>query len=69
VAAIDTANHEVVAHWPLAPGEEPSGIALDAAHHRLFPTCHNKMMTMLDTQSGKSSARTDWHGRGWSGFR
>jgi YVTN family beta-propeller protein len=53
VVAIDTVKHEVVAHWPLAPGEEPSGIALDAAHHRLFSTCHNKMMTMLDAQSGK----------------
>src|SRR3984893_1577836 len=53
VVAIDTVKHEVVAHWPLAPGEEPSGIALDAAHHRLFSTCHNKIMTMLDTQSGK----------------
>jgi YVTN family beta-propeller protein len=53
VVAIDTAKHEVGARWPLAPGEEPSGIALDAAHHRLFSTCHNKMMTMLDTQSGK----------------
>src|SRR6266403_3881440 len=53
VVVIDTAKHEVVAHWPLAPGEEPTGIALDAAHHRLFATCHNKMMTMLDTQSGK----------------
>jgi YVTN family beta-propeller protein len=53
VVAIDTAKHEVVAHWPLAPGEEPSGIALDAAHHRVFSTCHNKIMTMLDTQSGK----------------
>jgi YVTN family beta-propeller protein len=53
VAAIDTAKHKVVAHWPLAPGEEPSGIALDAAHHRLFATCHNKMMEMVDTESGK----------------
>ena len=53
VVAIDTTKHEVVAHWPLAPGEEPSGIAFDAGHHRLFSTCHNKMMTMLDTQSGK----------------
>src|SRR6478752_5526630 len=53
VVAIDTAKHEVVAHWPLAPGEEPSGIALDAAHHRVFSTCHNKMITMIDTQSGK----------------
>lgn len=51
--AIDTATHEVVAHWPLAPGEEPSGIALDAAHHRLFSTCHNKLLTMLDTETGK----------------
>ena len=53
VVAIDTAKHEVVAHWPLAPGEEPTGIALDAAHHRLFSTCNNKMMTMLDIESGK----------------
>ena len=53
VVAIDAAKHEVVAHWPLAPGEGPSGIALDAAHHRLFSTCDNKLMTMLDTESGK----------------
>ena len=53
VAVIDTSRHEVVARWPLAPGEEPTGIALDAAHHRLFATCHNKMMAMLDTESGE----------------
>jgi YVTN family beta-propeller protein len=53
VAVIDTDKHEVVAHWPLAPGEGPSGIALDAQHHRLFSGCHNKMMTMLDTETGK----------------
>ena len=53
VAVIDTRKHEVVARWPLAPGEEPSGIALDARHHRLFSTCHNKLMMMLDTDTGK----------------
>ena len=53
VAVIDTGKHEVVAHWPLAPGEGPSGIALDAGHHRLFSGCHNKLMTMLDTETGK----------------
>ncbi|MEY2479348.1 MAG: hypothetical protein QOI04_275 [Verrucomicrobiota bacterium] len=53
VAVIDTAKHEVIARWPIAPGEEPSGIALDATHHRLFAGCHNKMMVMLDTESGK----------------
>jgi YVTN family beta-propeller protein len=53
VAVIDAAKHEVIAHWSLAPGEGPSGIALDATHHRLFSGCHNKMMVMLDTESGK----------------
>src|SRR2546430_11005911 len=53
VAVIDATKHEVVARWSLAPGEEPSGIALDAAHHRLFAGCHNKMMVMLDTETGK----------------
>jgi Uncharacterized conserved protein len=53
VAVIDSAKHEVVAHWPLAPGEEPTGIALDPTHHRLFAACHNKMLVMLDTESGK----------------
>jgi len=53
VAVIDADKHEVVAHWSLAPGEEPSGIALDVTHHRLFSGCHNKMMVMLDTESGK----------------
>jgi YVTN family beta-propeller protein len=53
VAVIDANKHEVVAHWSLAPGEGPSGIALDARHHRLFSGCHNKLMTMLDTETGK----------------
>src|SRR5438874_1468051 len=30
-----------------------TGESLDAAHHRLFATCHNKMMVMLDTETGK----------------
>jgi DNA-binding beta-propeller fold protein YncE len=53
VAVIDADKHEVVARWSLSPGEGPSGIALDATHHRLFSGCHNKMMVMLDTESGK----------------
>jgi YVTN family beta-propeller protein len=53
VVAIDTAKHEVIARWPLAPGQEPTGIALDAAHHRLFAACNNKMMVMLNTDTGK----------------
>lgn len=53
VVVIDAGTHSVSARWPLAPGQEPTGIALDPIHRRLFVTCHNKMMAMLDTASGK----------------
>jgi len=53
VAVIDTAKHQVVARWPLAPGTEPTGMAFDRAHHRLFVGCSDKLMTMLDTETGK----------------
>jgi YVTN family beta-propeller protein len=56
VVAIDTGKHEVIARWPLAPGEEPTGIAFDDTHHRLFATCHNKLLVMLDTETGKVAA-------------
>lgn len=53
VAVIDTGRHEVVASWPIAPGEEASGLAIDLAHHRLFVGCSNKLMVMMDSSSGQ----------------
>ena len=53
VAVIDTATHKVLETWPIAPGESASGMALDAAHHRLFLGCDNKMMVMMDNTTGK----------------
>ncbi len=53
VAVIDTKTHSVIASWPLAPGEEPTGMAFDEAHHRLFIGCHNKLMAVLDSDTGK----------------
>ena len=53
VAVIDTQRHEVVNRWPLAPGEEASGMAFDEAHHRLFLGCGNKLMVMMDSTTGK----------------
>ena len=49
-------EHLTVKHkWPMAGCEEPSGLAIDAKHHRTFSTC-NKMMSIMDTQSGKQVA-------------
>jgi DNA-binding beta-propeller fold protein YncE len=53
VAAIDTTSRKVVEHWPIAPGESASGMAIDLPHHRLFLGCHNRLMVMMDTTNGK----------------
>ncbi len=53
IVAIDTKQMKVLAHWPIAPCEEPSGLALDAAHRRLFSVCGNKLMAVVDADTGK----------------
>jgi DNA-binding beta-propeller fold protein YncE len=50
---IDSAKPAVVQHWPLAPCEEPSAMAMDTANNRLFIGCHNKMMAIVDPSAGK----------------
>jgi DNA-binding beta-propeller fold protein YncE len=53
VARIDPARHLVTDEWKLAPGEEPTGLAIDPAHHRLFAGCGNHLLVVLDTQTGQ----------------
>ena len=53
IVVIDTKTHKVTATWPVAPGEEPSGMAIDPEHHRLFIGCGNKQMLMIDSSTGK----------------
>jgi DNA-binding beta-propeller fold protein YncE len=50
---IDAAAMKVTARWPLAPCEEPSGLALDKSGKRLFAVCSNKLMAVVDAASGK----------------
>jgi len=53
VVAIDSKSMAVVNSWPVAPCEGPSGMGIDAKHHRLFIGCHNRMMAVVDAASGK----------------
>jgi YVTN family beta-propeller protein len=53
IVAIDTTTHVVTNTWPIAPGEEASGMAIDTIHQRLFIGCHNKVMEMIDSENGK----------------
>ena len=53
LVAIDADKMEVKAKWPLAPCEEPSGLSIDRKNRRLFAGCGNKMMAVVDADSGK----------------
>jgi DNA-binding beta-propeller fold protein YncE len=50
---IDAKKMTVLERWPLTPGEEPSALTIDANTHRLFVGCHNKMMVVVDAETGK----------------
>jgi hypothetical protein len=51
--AIDSKKLAVVGRWPLAPCEEPSGLAIDVEHRRLFAGCANQLMAVVDADTGK----------------
>jgi DNA-binding beta-propeller fold protein YncE len=53
LAAIDPKKVAVLSTWLLAGCDEPSGLAIDAAHGRLFPVCGSKVMVVVDAASGK----------------
>ncbi|MDB6166456.1 MAG: hypothetical protein JWQ83_1596 [Lacunisphaera sp.] len=59
VIAIDTQTHGIVNHWPIAPGEEASGLAIDLAHHRLVIGCSNAKMVFMDSATGKVVGSVD----------
>ncbi len=56
LVAIDPQAAKVVATWSLGDCEEPSGLALDNAHRRLFSVCQNGKMMVTDADSGKHVA-------------
>lgn len=53
IARIDTRKLLVEQMMKLAPCEEPSGMAMDRDTRRLFVGCGNKLMAVVDADSGK----------------
>ncbi|MEK6371681.1 MAG: YncE family protein [Acidobacteriota bacterium] len=51
IAIIDAKKLVVEKRAPLAPCEEPSGLAIDRKHHRLFSVCGNETMAVTDAQT------------------
>lgn len=57
LVVIDTASLRVTDTWSLAGCEGPTGLALDAAHKRLFSACDNGVMVVTDATDGRQVAR------------
>ncbi len=54
---IDAARMQVLRTWPLTGCTEPTGLAMDAAHARLFSACQNRVMVVTDARNGRQVAR------------
>jgi len=52
IVAIDAKEMKILSRWPIKPGEEPSGLAIDVKNNRLFSVCSNKLMVILDADKG-----------------
>jgi len=53
IVKLDARSLGVKGHWSIAPVEEPSGLAIDRVHHRLFSVGGNRKMAIVDTGAGK----------------
>lgn len=52
LSVINALTMKVEQTWSIAPGEEPSGLALDKKNNRLFSVCSNKLMVVSDVNTG-----------------
>jgi len=54
VAVVDIKARKVLAHWPVAPGGSPVGMAIDTEKHRLFVGCRKpQKLIVMSTDDGK----------------
>ncbi len=53
LTSIDARKAAVLSTWPLAPCKEPSGLAMDQKNRRLFAGCDNKLMAIVNADTGK----------------
>jgi DNA-binding beta-propeller fold protein YncE len=53
LAEIDAQSLKVLHRWPLSPCESPSGLSMDRENRRLFSGCDNKMMAVVNADTGK----------------
>src|SRR6266576_10562 len=52
IVQFDSNKLAIENRWKIAPGEEPSGLAIDRKHRRLFSVCSNKLMVVVNADNG-----------------
>ena len=53
IVTFDAKTLEVKDRWKVAPGEEPTGLAIDIKNNLLFSVCKNKKMVVLNSKNGE----------------
>jgi len=59
IVRIDTTKLKVAEHYPMAGCDEPSALAIDVAHRRLFAGCASKIVAVVDPDAGKLVTTVD----------
>jgi DNA-binding beta-propeller fold protein YncE len=53
VVKIDSQKLTVLERWPVAPGEQAVSMAMDTKNRRLFIGCSNKLVVVINADTGK----------------
>jgi DNA-binding beta-propeller fold protein YncE len=56
ILRIDTRSNRIDARWPIASCSSPHGLAIDARARRIFVSCENQLMVVVDAASGRQIA-------------
>lgn len=59
ISEIDVKQLKVINTFSIAPGEEPSGLAIDKKNNLLFSVCGNKTLTVFDIKKEKVIATVE----------
>ena len=59
IVELDAAKAAITKRIPLAPCEDPTGLAIDRQKQRLYAACGNKKMAIVDYKAGKLIASVD----------
>lgn len=52
ILGIDTRNNKITARWPVPDCTSPHGLAMDPSSHRLFVSCVNNRLTVVNSDNG-----------------